>query len=302
MHEKNPLRFLKRKEVRARRAAELVTATALLEQQRHEQYLADKKERQEQLPAGPGLKEYQVDAYQLFGHEAIGHLLHSGTPHLYKSMAEVVKKEKLKHPEIMEPDYKNYSGNRLYAAAIQTGNYVDRNLRDWITENTPQNGYFTPEMVAIAVEGRDDIRVSTMQRDGLDVWTFNYSDTNESYEMSRTIDGSKPTIPTNPYLEVSYRAEYDFDTEQVVSTPELRDSTTSFGWPEPSQRELLAGAFGDALKQSLEIEPFKADQRVEFTFQGPQSKSYAQIYDGQLDVNFVNVRSSVTAHLPGAEL
>lgn len=302
MHEKNPLRHLKRKGSRAQRAAELATAAAVSEQQLHEEYLAREKERQDRLPAGPGLKEYEVDADQFFGFEARRSMLYSGTPNLEHSMYKALQMAKAALPPIKEPDFKNLQGDRLYAFAIMSGNFVDRDLNEWLHANTPQHGYFTPEMVTEAVKHRDDIVVDSVQTNDLAIWNFSHLGTNESFEMSRTLDGSKPTVPVNPYLAAHYWNEYDFENDQVVATPRLSDATNSIGWSGVENWQVFKGPFGEAIMQALELEPVRIDQKVDFTLIAPHTETYGQIRYGELEQNPVHVPSSVIAHLPGAEL
>lgn len=304
MHEKHPLQKLKPSALRARflggGATKKAAESAAESEARTERFRLADIERQNRRPAGPGLKEYQVDFKQLYGYDAVVSMT-GRAPDLDSTMYHAVEAEKKKYPNIVEPDHKNLTGSTLYAFAIMSGNHVDNKLGDWLAENTPQNAYFTPEMVADAVAGHDTIQVTAGERDGLSIWNFSYAETGESFEMSRTSDGSEPTQPTNPYLIVHYWDEYDFDTQEIVSTPKLSDVSENG----PNRRDnyrMLNTEFGDALKQALELDEVRIEQEVEFTFKGPQSKTFLTPLAGGLEPEYVRVPSSVVAHLPGAEL
>lgn len=299
MHENNPLRHLKPSEWRARRIGKAAAKSAADSEARTQWFHEQQKERQNRRPAGPGLKEYQVDFTQIYGHESYTSLT-GRAPDLESSMYKALQVEKKKHADIVEPDFKKLSGNALYAYAIMSGNRVDNQLGDWLAENTPQNAYFTPDMVAEAVAGHDGIEVTTDTRDGLSIWNFSHTESGQSFEMSRTSDGSEPTQPTNPYLVAHYWDEYDFDTLQVVSTPKLSDASV---YPErPDNYRTLNSTLGLAIAQALDLNNVRIDQEIAFTFKGPQATTYMTPHAGGLEPEYVRVPSSVVAHLPGAEL
>lgn len=256
----------------------------------HAEYKAGEKVRLDKLPAGPGLKEYEIDLHQTndYGRKITA----LGSNPLYKSMGKVLRAHKEANPEKKDPENKS----NLYAAAILGQSSVSNELKRWIQEHTPQNTYFTPEMVADAVAGRDDVHVETGQRDGLSTWRFS-TPTGASKEMSRTADGSKPTIPVNPYLVVHYWQEYDFDPQEIVATPSIGDSQTE--GETATERGALRGELGQILMASLGVGEVRVHQAVDFRIVESAPTSFLKSYDGdQLDPAYVAVPAYVRADLP----
>lgn len=243
---------------------------------------------EDKLPAGPGLKKYEIDTFQT---NDFGRMICSPGGMFEGTMDKVLKTYKAANPNLKEPVD---SPDKVYATAIMSGSRVAPELQDWIHKHRLQNAYFTPEMVVESLVTNEDVRVETTQHDNLLVWKFITND-GETIEMSRTADGSEmsehnyikePTV--NPYLAVRYEPEYDHTTQEIVCSPRIGDSFGKIG-----------GEIGEIIKSALGVTEQRIHQPVEFTVVGAGPKMFYKPYEGnQIEPTYANVEAYVVADFP----
>jgi len=150
-------------------------------------------------------------------------------------------------------------------------------------------------MVEEAVGGNEQVESRRFSDGGFNLWEFEDRDGN-MITLSRTSDGSRPDAPTRPYLGVHYWNNYDFQTAEVVSAPQLSVNGSSPGEckvmeDSPLAREMIA---------SLGLREFRIQQRIEFQVQGPQPKTVLNLGPDGITTGFVNAQPRAIADLPPA--
>lgn len=266
-------------------------------------YFAERRRQSmDKRPAGPGLKGYNLnsDLFQRSDHMS---RIESEAPSFTRTMKDILDRYYGEHPE-----QKNYAqaekNSEPFTALMFSGAMSSRpsqRLHAWLAEHTPQNGYFTPEMVTEAVAGSPDIIASRRTEDGIDYWKFSSPDESQSFTLSRTHNDSKPTVMTEPYLATDYWNEYDSDAGDIVSTPQINLAGQSL-------YKLSRSDFGAALKSCLGLGPIRLHQQIDFSVVGPKPMpTIGLATEGQGDLghgfSFESVRAEayVVADLPSSD-
>jgi hypothetical protein len=232
-----------------------------------EAYRASRRERIDKIPAGPGLKEYDLDS-NLFQYSTDMTDLTSGTPPFNDTFRKMLAEYREAQPsEIDDNDDANPFVNLMYSGEMLSR--PSRELSAWLRDNTPQNGYFTPEMVEEVITDDPEFAIAKHSEDGLDFWHF--SDTQGSaITLSRPSDGKRPSVQTRPYLSAHYWTEYDPDTEELVSTPRLSTNNTTGDEYSMFKRS----DFANRLTQHLNLRPIRLPQKINFQVVGAKPAPY----------------------------
>jgi len=219
-------------------------------------YKALLEAREKARPAGPGLKGSQLDA-KLFRYSTDKSALESGVPPFREAFKSVITKY-----HETTPKHPGTEGDDPFAKAMFSEIAQSRptpELQAWITENTPQNGYFTPEMVTEAVADNPNVKTSHEDKDGIRTWSFADASGERSFTLSRPLDGQRPEAETRPYLAVGYRPEYDFDTQEVVAKPRLWLNGLREG-----EYATLGSSLGTDIMNSLQVPTPRVHQEIDF--------------------------------------
>ncbi len=245
-------------------------------------YNARRRERMDRTPAGPGLKGYDLEL-NLFQYSTDMSELESVAPPFHDTFRRILAEYRASHPED-QPKELGDDNENPFVSLMYSSDLLSRptqELSAWLYENTPQNGYFTPEMIEEAVVDDPEIQVTKHSEDGLDIWRF--SDTGEnSFTLSRPSDGKRPVVQTRPYLGVHYWTEYDPTTEELVSSPRL--STNSM--PDGEYGMFKRSDFAAKLARHLNLEPIRLAQKIDFQivgakpapyFSGPERESFESV-------------------------
>lgn len=231
--------------------ARLDKQSAELEKYYQESY----RRRLDATPAGPGLKGYDLDMNQ-FQYSTDMSELTGIAPAFSKTFAAMSEKLS-KNASVHEDETANIYVKLMHSSAALSR--PTNELREWLEQNTPQNGYFTPEMVLAAVADDERVVTTSSHEDNLLSWKFSDSEGN-SFALSRTADGSRPTVPTRPYLAAHYWNDYDADSQSVVSTPRLSLNHTS----QKEYRTLKDSPLASAIRENLHLVPVRVDQEIDF--------------------------------------
>lgn len=257
-------------------------------------YKQRQRERLDALPAGPGLKDYDLEL-DLFQYSTDMSELSSRGTEFFHTFDSLIKEYKQSHD--VQGGHHDDSAEHPFEALIYSSMMQSRatpELSRWLQEHVPQNGYFTPEMIAEALGDQSDVSVHHETTEGIDTWTITHEE-GGSVTLSRPQDGQRPSVRTRPYLAVHYNTEYDFDADEVVASPAL--------WLNGSDRDesaALKGALGESLKDRLGLTPVRMNQKIDFHIEGAKPVPYFTGADtGSLES--ITAQAHVIADLPHRE-
>lgn len=255
-------------------------------------YKERQREELDQRPAGPGLKGYDVDL-GLFQYSTDMTELMSRATEFYHTFDVIIDRyhqegrdvEGQFHYDSEEHPFESF----MFSSAAQSR--PTERLSSWLKAHVPQNGYFTPEMVLEAVAGNDSISVTHEVVEGVEQWTFS-DEEGEHFALSRSTDGSRPSVRTKPYLAVRYSPEYDFDTEEVVAEPKLGSN----GYDQ-HESAAFRGSLGRVVKDSLGVYPVRLSQKIEFNIVDAKPVPYLASADVH-SLESITAQAHVIADLP----
>jgi hypothetical protein len=265
-----------------------------VEAAREEAFFARRRERIDARPAGPGLKEYDLNMDR-FQYSTDMTALSSKAPAFIGAFTRILKQHQAKHPE--SGSNTTDASTSEYVKLMHKGALLSRptpELNDWLNEHEPQNGFFTPEMVEAAVAKDKRVAVAKRQEDNVQIWQFS-DDEGNNFNLSRTTDGSRPTVRTEPYLAAKYWSEYDADRQEIVSTPQFSLAEHGQGQYEMFKSSPLASA----LMEDLGLQPIRLAQEIEFRVVESAPRPYFTGADaGAANFESVIAEAHVVADLP----
>lgn len=257
-------------------------------------YKQRQRERLDALPAGPGLKDYDLEL-DLFQYSTdMSELSSRGTEffHTFDSLIKDYKRSRGVQGGYYDDSAEHPFEALIYSSIVQSRSTPE--LSQWLQERVPQNGYFTPEMIAEALGEQADVSVRHEVAEGIETWTF-ANEEGETFTLSRPQDGQRPGVRTKPYLAAHYSTEYDFDTDEVVASPALWLNGSDSG-----ERGALRGSLGERLKGALGLAPVRMAQKVEFRMEGAKPMPYFT-GAGTDSLESITAQAHVIADLPHEE-
>lgn len=269
---------------------------------------------------GVGLKSYELDRSLFSSYEDYA-AIDTGTSPLRDSLKAYY--ELHRDPEVDDPwgvmPREDRDDNVFVAMMKSTAvnSRASRELDAYVQEFKPLNTFFTPEMVHDALKDSLDVTVTEEDTpDGLHIWTFQDTD-GKKIMLSRGDNNGSSKERAVPYLAVLYKTEYDWETQELVTNPELWLGTAirilNLGAHEGDTNlsgtltdSLLARTIVERLKLPVNIRRFEP---IEFRVVGAKPDGYMRLAEpgehtadsiAPFALESVMAQSHVIADLPKA--